>query len=157
MNDIVNGKVKRDQFGDRILLSENILSSQGYKITQPRQILLEILIQAERPLKPVEICELGKKKHLDRVSVYRVLDVFKRIGLIHSVGELGYLFCSHLKHFEQTQDQHLFLICESCDSVAETKWPDKMQDNLLTYVFNEVKFKFKGSVQISGCCAKCSA
>ncbi len=153
----MNDKLKRAQSEDRILLAENILASQGYKITQPRQILLEILIQAERPLKPVEICEIGKQKHLDRVSVYRVLDVFERVGLIHSVGELGYLFCSHLGHVDQVQDQHLFLICENCDSVEETKWPEKMQDNLLTHVFNEVKFKFKGSVQISGCCAKCSA
>jgi Fe2+ or Zn2+ uptake regulation protein len=150
--------MKSNQLNDRILLAESILSSQGYKVTQPRQILLEILIHAERPLKPVEICEIGRQRHLDRVSVYRVLEVFERIGLIHTVSDLGYFFCSNINHLnQQNKDQHLFLICEKCDSVEEAKLPEKMQNSLISFVLSEAKFKLNGAVQISGSCSKCSA
>lgn len=150
--------MKIDQVSDRILLAESILSQHGYKLTKPRQMIIEILIHTNHPLKPVEICEIGKRKHLDRVSVYRVLEVFEKVGLIHTIGDLGYLFCSNINHLSPLiKDQHLFLVCDQCDSVEEAKLPERIQESLVTYILGESKFNFNGAVQISGSCAKCSA
>lgn len=139
------------------LIAENILTSTGYKVTHPRKILIDILSEADRPLRPVEICEIGQKHDLDRVSVYRVLEVLEKVGLIHAVGDLGYVFCSNINHFDHVNDQHLFLVCESCDSVEEAPLPEKIQKTLESYIFSEARFKFNGAAQISGCCSKCSA
>ncbi len=146
-----------DPIANKNLIAENILTSTGYKITQPRKVLIDLLSEADRPLRPVEICELGQKHDLDRVSVYRVLEVLEKVGLIHAVGDLGYIFCSNINHFDQVKDQHLFLVCESCDSVEETLLPEKIQKTLESYIFGEARFKISGAAQISGCCSKCSA
>lgn len=139
------------------LIAENILTSTGYKITLPRKILIDILSKADRPLRPVEICEIGQKHDLDRVSVYRVLEVLEKVGLIHAVGDLGYVFCSNINHFDHVNDQHLFLVCENCESVGETQIPEKIKNDLKSYILQESRFKFNGAFQIFGSCSKCSA
>jgi Fe2+ or Zn2+ uptake regulation protein len=146
-----------DRATNKNLIAENILTSTGYKITHPRKILIDLLSVANRPLRPAEICEIGQKHDLDRVSVYRVLEVLEKVGLIHVVGDLGYVFCSNINHFDKVNDQHLFLVCEICDSVEEAQLPVKIQNALQSYILSESKFKFNGAAQISGCCSKCSA
>jgi Fe2+ or Zn2+ uptake regulation protein len=145
-----------DRDANKNLIAQNILTSTGYKITHPRKILIDILSEAGRPLRPVEICEIGQKYDLDRVSVYRVLEVLEKVGLIHSVGDLGYVFCSNINHFDHVNDQHLFLVCESCDSVEETQLPERIKNHLISFILQESRFKFNGAFQIFGSCSKCS-
>lgn len=136
--------------------AEDKLSRAGFRLTTPRREILRVLLESSRPLKTAEIYDLVRlRTKIDRVSAYRVLEVFKKLGLIHGVGDSGFVFCSHLEN-EQNQDAHLFLVCDECQEVQEIDLPEKLRSSIQTQVIAKARFKSKGPIQISGLCAKCS-
>ena len=90
--------------------AEKKLISNHYKLTNPRLVLMSILARSNKPLKMVDIIKLCQKQKMDRVSIYRILEVFKKTGIIHSVGEAGYVFCSHSMDDVGVHDEHVFLV-----------------------------------------------
>lgn len=134
--------------------SESKLSQAGYRLTNPRREILRLFIESEGPLSISEIFDLTSKKiRIDRVSTYRIVEVFKKMGLIHSVGESGYMFCSHAH--EEVADHHLYLVCEDCSGVQEVELPKQLQQDISKKVGTLVGFKSKGPIQVSGLCQTC--
>ncbi len=134
--------------------SESRLSQAGFRLTVPRREVLRIFIQAERPLTVSEVFELTSKKiKIDRVSTYRIIEVFKKIGLIHPVGEAGFIFCSHAH--EKVVDSHLYLVCDSCAEVQEIDLPGKLHEVITQKVNAISSFRNTGPIQVSGLCKRC--
>ncbi len=134
--------------------SEDRLSEAGYRLTSPRREMLRLFIDADRPLTITEVFDLTSKKiRIDRVSTYRIIEVFKKMGLIHSVGDAGFIFCSHAH--EKVADHHLYLVCEGCSDVQEIDLPANLQSELSKLVEEAGQFKNKGPIQVAGRCGKC--
>lgn len=134
--------------------SEGKLSSAGYRLTNPRREVLRVFIEADGPLTISEVYDLTSKNiRIDRVSTYRIIDVFKKMGLIHSVGEAGFIFCSHAH--EEVNDSHLYLVCDECADVQEIELPRSIYESITKKVSDSGKFKNKGPIQVSGLCLQC--
>jgi Fe2+ or Zn2+ uptake regulation protein len=133
--------------------AEKKISASGLRLTEPRLALLRILITSDKPLKITELYALAKKTvKLDRVSAYRIISAFKKMGLVHSVGDGGFVFCTH---FQEKEDHHLYLVCEDCDDVEEVNLPEKFRTTLHQQIQTFSKFKTHGSIQVTGSCLKC--
>lgn len=89
-----------------------LLQDSGYRQTASRNTIVEIILETDRALEPLEIFEIGRKrqKGLGLVTVYRTLERLEALGLVQRVHQPGacnmYLRAAH-------GHEHL-LICTSC-------------------------------------------
>ena len=106
----------------RELLKE--LAAKGFRITKQRQALIETIEKAKEHLDATTLLNLARKKNpnIDRATVYRTLELLKRLGLIdeldlmHLEGEKDY--------YEARPDlDHLHLVCFKCGSIIEYTSP----------------------------------
>jgi Fur family ferric uptake transcriptional regulator len=92
------------------------LRKAGYRLTQPRLAILQVLQENDEGLKPKEVRRQGKTicPSLGLVTVYRTLDLLAELGLVRRV------------HSEQRchsyasagSDRH-YLVCNGCHRVVE--------------------------------------
>ncbi len=129
------------------------LSEAGYRITEPRQAVVTVLQQTERPLKPQEILERGTALHanLGLVTVYRTLELFEQLGLVRRVhrgeGCHGYL--------PTTPGHRHVLVCQSCGRAVEFVGSDDL-DTLIARVEARTDFQVVDHLlQLFGCCPNC--
>ena len=128
------------------------LSGAGYRVTQPRRAVVEVLARAKRSLSPEEICERARKVHAEvgLATVYRTLDMLQALGLLSRVqiGSKGYaLTCAdHRLHFH--------LVCRKCHSVTELGAEGPMAQ--LQHELDESGFQSQGgAIEMLGLCQRC--
>ena len=101
---------------------ENMLSSwkdtlqkNGYRITEPRLMVMEILSCSTKALTPLDIFEqnLESQSSMGIASVYRTLDMLEDLGLVQKIHQLDgcHAFWPALEGH-----QHL-VICKDCGSM----------------------------------------
>jgi len=98
--------------------SIQILQAQGYKVTRPRRLVLEVLEEAKEPVSPYDIQRLLRQegKYLNHVTIYRILDLFCRLNLAHKVlSSGGFVKCSLGKE----EGCHRFMVCRRCGVLRE--------------------------------------
>lgn len=95
-----------------------VLRSRGYRVTEPRKRVLKVLAEAQRPVSPYDIQEIleGNGKHLNHVTIYRILDLFCLLNLAHKVSSLGgFVRCT----LGAKAGCHRFLMCRECGAFQE--------------------------------------
>jgi len=98
--------------------SIRVLQAQGYKVTKPRKQVLEILEQAQKPVSPYDIQGFlrQKGKHLNHVTIYRILDLLCRLNLAHRVlSSGGFVKCA----LGDIEGCHRFMVCRHCGVIQE--------------------------------------
>ena len=133
--------------------SIEVLRDKGYKITQPRRRVLEFLEHVEKPLSPYEIQKLllEEGNYLDHVTIYRILELFCALKLVHKVLSLGgFVKCT----LGDEEGCHRYMICHGCGALQE------FADKALCVRENEVakKFGFQPEyhlTEFSGLCSNC--
>jgi Fe2+ or Zn2+ uptake regulation protein len=133
--------------------SIKVLRAGGYRITQPRRRVLELLEQVEMPLSPYDIQkklrEMGQ--HLDTVTIYRILDLLCGLGLTHKVlSANGFIRCT----LGDEGGCHRYLVCRRCGGLQE------FADEALCLKEDEIahRFGFQAEyhlTEFSGLCANC--
>lgn len=102
------------------------LKKNGLRITKARCCVLNILNLCKHGLNAYEITEKAKKckVKIDTSTVYRILEAFQKLGLVHFVKEQnGYLACKELKCCEKKHCHHQF-VCQKCHKVQEIHLDD---------------------------------
>lgn len=134
------------------------MKSVGLRLTQSRLKILEVLESVQRALSPAEILSLLEKKFksedFDRVTVYRILEKFQELEIVHAVGDGKFIYCQHqaCKH-----DKHFIAICEKCAQVLDVGGTQKTLQILSDFLQKEAQFKMtNNSIVIRGLCQKCS-
>jgi len=133
--------------------SLDVLRSNGYKITQPRRKVLDILDQVEKPLSPYGIQKLLQEdgSYLDHVTIYRILDLLCTLKLVHRVLSVGgFMKCT----LGDKQGCHRYMICRICGDLQE------FAEIKLCEMENKVagKFGFHPEyhlTEFSGVCSNC--
>jgi Fe2+ or Zn2+ uptake regulation protein len=93
-----------------------MLRERGCKATPPRLLVLEFLEHAKKPPSAQDIIEALAGK-MDQATVYRILGIFKRTGLIRQVD----LRHNHA-HFELAREnEHHHLICTRCGRIEDVE------------------------------------
>lgn len=98
--------------------SIQVLQTQGYKVTRPRRQVLEILEEAEKSLSPYDIQRLLRQqgKHLNHVTIYRILDLFCSLNLVHTIlSSGGFVKCT----LGNKEGCHRFMVCHNCGTTQE--------------------------------------
>ncbi len=89
------------------------------QFTPVRRRVLEILLQQHRAMGAYDILDFLRAEELGSQPpvVYRALDFLVRHGFAHKIERLNaFIACAHVGH----DHTPAFLICRSCDAVAET-------------------------------------
>ena len=128
------------------------LQASGYRLTRPREAIVDTLAGSRRALTPTEIFDLARTRYpsLGLVSVYRTLEKLEALDLIQRVhqpeGCQAYIaaFTGH---------QHL-LICQVCGQAKFFDGGDL--DALVSRVEQESGYRVDEHwLQFFGVCAEC--
>jgi Fur family zinc uptake transcriptional regulator len=95
-----------------------VLRSRGYKVTRPRKEVLQAVEKARVPVSPYDIGRIMEQRgrHLDQVTIYRVLDLLCSLNLVHKVlSRGGFVKCGLLDR----PGCHRFLVCRRCGELQE--------------------------------------
>ncbi len=131
---------------------QKALSESGYRITQPRQAVIEVIMRARRSLSPEEILVRARKidPNVGLATVYRTLDMLHAEGHLERVriGNKGYtLTCAE-------KGLHFHLVCERCRMVTELRM-DRFSRALATQLRAAGFESHKNAIEIVGLCARC--
>jgi Fur family transcriptional regulator, ferric uptake regulator len=131
------------------------LRADGQRYTESRQMLVEILVNARRPLSIPEVLAAGRT--LPQSSAYRNLVVLEQAGAVGRV--LSSDGAARYELAEGLVDHHHHLICVSCGSVEDFRLPfrsERSLDRALGVVAEETGFRPSGHrFDILGVCAAC--
>lgn len=132
------------------------LRADGARVTKSRKAVLEVLAAASTPITARELFSKFEKDGLsiDQVTVYRILEAFEELDLIHRVYPSGgFLACFHQGC---CRSLHLMTHCTSCEVTAETHVPENSMKGLVEFLSKELEFEIVGHVlQVNGLCSKC--
>ena len=133
--------------------SIGVLKGAGYRITDPRRLVLMALSEASGPMNAYDI-ERKTDGALDVSTAYRILEVFQQLKLVHFVKDLqGYIACKNFGCKNLSHCHHQF-VCKSCDGVSEVYIDDhKMIEDLKQKMAD---FKIDDHyLEFSGTCSQC--
>src|SRR3989337_390948 len=94
----------------------NQLQHNGYRLTEARRAVVELVASARRALSPLEVYDMARGQHpaLGLVSVYRTLEKLEELGLIQRMhqpqGCQAFIAASQ-------EHEHL-LLCQNCGNVT---------------------------------------
>jgi Fur family ferric uptake transcriptional regulator len=140
------------------------LNMAGFRLTNPRGLVMDILKKTEKHLSAEEIYiqALSINPSIGLTTVYRTLDLFTRIGAVQKFD-----FGDGKSRFELIENtlkkgHHHHLVCISCKSVID--YTDFMNEELELMQKTEralsKKYHFKinhHTVDFYGLCHKCQA
>ena len=128
------------------------LDVTGLRVTSQRALILEIIRHGQGHLDADEIYRQAriKQPRLSLSTVYRTLQVLKKLGLVE---ELHFDETHH--HYEvKPSSEHHHLVCLGCGKVVEFKCPlsPKMKEDIA----RKKGFEITGvEIRMTGYCSKC--
>ena len=127
-----------------------LLKDNGISNTKARAIVFTALADADKPLSMNELAMFCK--NIDRVSVYRIVEVFETIGLVHRIQygwkykiELGDMFHAHHHH----------MTCLICSSIIEFEEPSNLESQLQEIAQSKNFAIQQHTLELRGICNKC--
>lgn len=131
------------------------LASRGLRLTHQRRTILSIVETARQHLDAAQILRQAQKLDpgIDRVTVYRTLNLLKRYGL---VDELDLMHMQGEKHFYERRPQrdHIHMACLRCGKISE--FESDLFDRLKDQIRGDCEFHILVSrLEIGGFCAEC--
>jgi len=125
---------------------------RGHPLTSQRQLLLELLRDAEGHIDAKELYRRAsaRDESISPATVYRTLNLFKQLGLVDEM-RLGRIRC----YYEIKQSpEHQHLLCQGCGKVIEFQNP--YFNKLIKAVQREHGFKItKAELYLEGYCPSC--
>jgi Fur family ferric uptake transcriptional regulator len=135
----------------------NEVESKGVRLTAQRRALIETIQDATTHLDAASLLEKARQRdsRIDRATVYRTIELLKRLGLID---ELDLMHLNGEKHYYEvrTQKDHLHLACFGCGKVEEFATPTF--ERLKREIAKENEFEIQVMrLEVGGLCSACAA
>jgi Fur family transcriptional regulator, ferric uptake regulator len=143
------------KFERRALLDE--LASKGVRLTAQRRALIEVIQDASDHLDAGSLLELARKRapNLDRATVYRTIELLKRLRLID---ELDLMHLEGEKHYYEvkTKRDHIHLACFRCRRIEEFTSPlfEEMKAEITTKAGFTIRIT---RLEVGGRCRTCAS
>ena len=130
--------------------SRRALNVTGLKATSQRALILEVIRRGHLDADEIHRQAREKQPRLSLSTVYRTLQVLKKLGLVE---ELHFDEAHHHYEVKPSSDHH-HLVCLGCGRVVEFQYP---LARLVKRNVTEAKdFEITGSeVRMTGYCSKC--
>jgi len=103
------------------------LKEAGFKITKQREMIVNLLAKTAKALSPYDMRDTLKKQKInaDVVTIYRILETFEKLSLVHKVLALnGYIRCNTEEIGKDRTFCHHYLLCKNCHKVDEVEGED---------------------------------
>jgi len=105
---------------EKMTTIDKILTQKAVRITPMRQLLLEYLVEEQKPFGLTELEKSFPKA--DRTTIYRTLKTFEEKGIVHSidngVAEVKYALCHEDCTEQEHSDQHPHFHCLKCQEIT---------------------------------------
>ena len=131
-----------------------VMRSGGRRMTQQRDVLLNVMEQAKGHLDADELYRMAREQdpRISLSTVYRTLLVLKDSGLIEEL----HLAEEHHHYEIKRADQHYHLVCRVCGSIEE--FTSALTAQLRAEIQALFGFVVEGmDLDISGVCVRCRA
>lgn len=134
------------------------LKSAGHRITKSRLQVLAVLENTKKALSPADIFQLVAKSKketpdLDRVTVYRILEAFEELEIVHPVGNGRYIYCAHQAC---GHERHFITICTKCGATNEVGASAEFSDSLSVLLKKKIGFLMSSEFfVVRGLCKNC--
>jgi Fur family ferric uptake transcriptional regulator len=130
---------------------EVIFAREGLRMTTPRAAIFKLMQASEAPL---VISDITKKcAHIDRVSVYRTLELFVRLGIAEVV-PMGWKQRYELTSPFQSHHHHLY--CTHCGTMIDVH--SKKLEQVVAAIAREYNFApSEHKFEVSGICQNCQS
>lgn len=135
---------------NNIVKFEQIIKASGYRSTRARRDAFKLLMNAE----PLSIGQLLRKSkgNMDRVSLYRNMELFEKLGIVHRI-YIGWKYKIELS--DSFIEHHHHLSCLSCGKIIDIE-DEKHIDSFIEQVAKDFNFKpRKHLFEIDGYCKAC--
>ena len=141
---------------DRVEEWLTCLKTNGYRLTAPRQAIVETIAASQRVLNPFEVFELARARYpkMGLVTVYRTIEKLEELDLIQRVhqpsGCQAFItaFSGH---------QHL-IICQSCGRAEFFSGETDQMDTLMAEIGEKSGYKINEHwLQLFGLCHNCQS
>lgn len=130
------------------------LQRNGYRITDPRRIVVEIMAESTQALTPLRVYEIGHQRYpsLGLVTVYRTLEKLEELNLIQRVHQPQ--GCQAFITAFQGH-QHL-LVCSGCGRVEFFEGDEEGIEALIARISQRSGYKVgEHWLQLFGECQEC--
>ena len=133
------------------------LASRGLRLTHQRRTILGVVETAKQHLDAAQILRHARKLDpgIDRVTVYRTLNLLKRYGLID---ELDLMHMQGEKHYYERRPQrdHIHMACLRCGKITE--FESDLFDRLKGQIQRDCGFHIVVTrLEVGGYCGQCRA
>lgn len=126
-----------------------ILRDNGLSVTKQRVYVFELL-ENQEPLTMYELYDLAKG-HLDRASLYRIITVFEKLGIVQRIN-IGWKYKIELS--DKFAEHHHHLTCLKCQRVIPIN-EDELE-SFITDLSKNHNFKpVEHQVEVQGYCRDC--
>ncbi len=96
------------------------LKTNGLRLTHVRETIFLCLKKKNIAMSATEVFKkLGKRSKIDLVSVYRNLDLFEELGLVHRFSDGRFALCCQDKKLNGKNHAHIISRCVSCGNSQE--------------------------------------
>ncbi|MDP9162423.1 MAG: transcriptional repressor [Acidobacteriota bacterium] len=131
------------------------LMGRGLRMTRQRRTILSVVETAKQHLDASQILRHARKldPHIDRVTVYRTLNLLKRHGL---VDELDLMHIQGEKHYYERRPprDHIHMACLRCGKIKE--FESDLFDRLKGQIQRDCQFHIVVTrLEVGGYCAHC--
>jgi Fur family ferric uptake transcriptional regulator len=133
------------------------VEAKGVRMTAQRRALIETIQQADAHLDAATLLSRARQRdpNIDRATVYRTLELLKRLGLID---ELDLMHLNGEKHYYEvkTQKDHLHLACFRCGVIEEFDSPTFQRLKREIAAQNDFQVQVM-RLEVGGLCRQCRA
>ena len=137
--------------------SRSLLSSKKVSITNPRLVVLGLLLQQERPLTIEQLLKLSKGK-LAQSTLYRVINDLGSFGLITEFTTPENTIVVELNTEDVNHHHHIF--CENCGRIIDIELDNELEGDIEKEVRNieeQYSLSIHGhSLELTGLCDSCN-
>lgn len=127
-----------------------VLEDNHLRATKPRLIIFRML--KEHGLQSISELISHVDGRVDRVSVYRVIDLFEKLGIVRRVN-IGWKYKVELS--EIFLDHHHHITCLTCNKVVAVK-EKEVTEQVLHNLASDTGFKVVShQLELQGYCDKC--
>lgn len=128
-----------------------IITNNGYRLTTAREATFRLLVSSE-PQSIGEILVDAKRANVDRVSIYRNIKLFEKLGIVHRI-YIGWKYKLELS--DEFIEHHHHLSCLECGKVIDIE-DEKHIDEFIDSVANKVGFVPRRHLfEVDGYCKDC--
>jgi len=138
-----------EQHGDII----SKLSEQGYRLTPQRMMVLSAIENSDNHISAEEIYAqvIAKYPHVNISTVYRTLELLKRLGLVTETDLGG----GRARYHPADKGHHHHLVCQECGRIIDLD--ESVLSSLERTLLREYKFSADlRHLAIFGRCARCN-